>query len=106
MNCDFFINGLNLKIEASEDNTYIEDSYRIKKSKDMKNVLDHVRSKAPGEYIVHKRTLKSQVREWRAHNLLYALHIKRSRTRSVDLDNEPGWRRFCYFILSCLYFQI
>jgi len=30
--------------------------------------------------------------EWRAHNMLYALHIKRNRTRTVDLDiNEPWY---------------
>ena len=106
MVCDFLLNGLDIKVNASEKNTNIEDSYRIKKSKDMKWVIEHIRLNAPSEYIVHTRTLKSQIREWRAHNLLYALNIQRLRTKSVDLDKEPKWKRFCYFILSCLYFHI
>jgi hypothetical protein len=44
--------------------------------------------------------------EWRAHNMLYALHIKRNRTRTVDLDiNEPWYRKVGYLILSTLYLR-
>ena len=48
-----------------------------------------------------KRSIKSYVREWRAHNRLYALGIFRSRTKDVDLNvNEKWYRRLGYFFLG------
>lgn len=99
----FAYTNLDVEYDATENNTHIELSFSIKKSKDMKKILEQIRSEVPENYVVHVRTLKSQIREWRAHNLLYALHIQRHRTEAVDLDYEPSWRRFGYFILSCLY---
>ena len=49
----------------------------------------------------YTRTIKSEYREWKAHNFLYRIGFMRSRTGSVDIDqNEPMWRRFIYAILS------
>jgi len=55
-------------------------------------------------FAINKRTTAGMIIEWRAHNMLYALHIKRPRTRTVDLDiNEPWYRKIGYMILSTLY---
>ena len=96
----------NLIVEASENNTCIVNSYRVKNRKDMKNILLEVRRKAQNEptFAIHHRTIASMIREWRVHNLLYYLDIERDRTRSVDLDiAQPWYIRTAYFILSPFY---
>lgn len=47
------------------------------------------------------RSLKSYVREWRAHNRLYKLGLFKDRTKDVDLNVHEKWyRRLGYFILG------
>ena len=49
----------------------------------------------------YTRTLKSEYQEWKAHNFLYRMGIKRERTKRVDIDqNESKLRLFGYAILS------
>lgn len=44
--------------------------------------------------------------EWRSHNLLYSLGIKRASTKHVDLELHPKWYyKIGYFILSCCYLK-
>lgn len=96
----------NLVVRASESNTCIANSYRVKKSKDMKHVLLEIRQKAQNEpaFAIHHRSISSMIREWRVHNLLYYLDIERDRTRSVDLDiPQPWYIRTAYFMLSPFY---
>ena len=38
-----------------------------------------------------KRSVGSIRREWAAHNLAYALRIKRSKTKDCDLEFEQTW---------------
>lgn len=40
--------------------------------------------------------MSSLINEWKAHNLLYDLHLFRSHTRNVDLNNEPWYRKVIY----------
>lgn len=97
------IRDLEIAASASRENTWIEGSHRVKRRKDMKAVLWLIRDRVETDCMVWQRSVKSQIREWRAHNLLYALGIARKRTADVDLDAEPAWRRACFFVLSCLY---
>lgn len=47
------------------------------------------------------RTRKSQFNEWKAHNLLYRLDLRRDQTGHVYInENEPKWRRAIYALLS------
>lgn len=47
------------------------------------------------------RSLKSYVREWRAHNRLYKLGLFKDRTKDVDLNVAEKWyRRLGYFFLG------
>ena len=47
------------------------------------------------------RSLKSYVREWRAHNRLYKLGLFKDRTKDVDLNVHEKWyRRLGYFLLG------
>ena len=82
----------------------VKDSHKITRKKDIltclmgiHNTIDYLNLRSKG----YTRTLKSEYREWRAHNVLYRLGIARERTGSVDFDqNESKWRRFIYAILS------
>lgn len=94
-----------IKVHLTESNTSILDSYRIKSISDMINVLKKIRETCDDSYAIHKRNIFSMVNEWRAHNLLYSLHIKRDRTGSVDLDTGQNiCMKTAYTILSILYF--
>lgn len=93
--------------------TRIPNSYRIKSIQDMKDIINRSREKVNKSrpailhtFAINKRTTAGMIIEWRAHNMLYALHIKRNRTRTVDLDiNEPWYRKVGYLILSTLYLR-
>mgnify|MGYP006907957582 FL=1 len=43
----------------------------------MKCVINSIREKCDKTYVIHKRSMYSLINEWRSHNLLYDLHIKR-----------------------------
>lgn len=94
---------INPEIIISQNNLKIIDSYKIKTIKNMKYVIDSARQKCDESYVIHKRSMYSLINEWRAHNLLYDLHIQRERTKDVDLDNETLLRKICYSILSIFY---
>lgn len=95
-----------IKIHITESNTTIVDSYRISSIKDMTNVLNKIKEECSDQSLaIHKRSIFSMVNEWRAHNLLYSLHIKRDRTGSVDLNiGQNICMKIAYTILSILYF--
>lgn len=94
-----------INVLLSTDNTSIIDSYRIKRINDMVNVLKEIRNTCDNSYAIHKRSIFGMVNEWRVHNLLYFLHIKRSRTGTVDLNiNQSIWAKIAYTLLSVFYF--
>ena len=83
---------------------HIENSYRVQKSKHIRYMLEYIHGSVYYEVMRengYTRTLKSEYREWKAHNVLYRLGICRERTCSCDIDqNESKWKRFAYAILS------
>lgn len=88
--------------EISEINLKIIDSYKIKSIKEMKKILKEI--KELHYCLSFKRSTFSLINEWRAHNFLYNLHIKRSSTKDVDLNyNESSIRKIGYTILSLFY---
>jgi hypothetical protein len=100
-------NDVKNRISFSYENNpciHIKDSYLITRNEDIKAVLEYIRSL--DEYkklreVGYTRTPTSEFQEWKGHNVLYKLGYQRSRTCSVDIDqNEPKWRRFVYAILS------
>lgn len=94
-----------INVLLSANNTSIIDSYRIKKISDMVNVLKEIRNTCDNSYAIHKRSIFGMVNEWRVHNLLYLLHIKRDRTCTVDLNlNQSILTKIAYIILSIFYF--
>lgn len=94
-----------INVHLTEDNTSIIDSYRVKSISDMVSVLKKIRNTCDNSYAIYKRSIFSMVNEWRVHNLLYFLHIKRNRTGTVDLNiNQSIWAKIAYTLLSVFYF--
>lgn len=96
--------------EISKFNTHIEGSHRFKSRRDMEQILHTFRIETFGRkeaYLlaINRIGKNTQIREWRAHNLLYALGIARKRTESVDLNDNKWYCKTAYFILSCLYWH-
>lgn len=99
----------NIEIEVifAPKNIKIINSYKIIKSKDMKACIDLIgREAVLSNFYWYKRSDKSWLREWKAHNLLYRLNCKRSSTKDTDLsEDESMFRRIGYFILSLFYWK-
>ena len=94
-----------INVLLSINNTSIADSYRIRRIDDMVNVLKKIRNTCDNSYAIHKRSIFGMVNEWRVHNLLYFLHIKRRRIGTVDLNiNQSIWAKIAYTLLSVFYF--
>lgn len=83
---------------------HIDNSYLITSGMEIKNILNYIRTLDGYKKLQscgYTRTPNSEYREWRGHNTLYRLGIRRNRTGSVDIDqNEPMWRRLIYAVLS------
>ena len=94
------------KVILYRNSIHIEKSYNVDSVSDMRTVLECARKLASQLYgYNYKRTTDSWVKEWKAHNLLYLLGIKRDSTRDVDLnEDESKKRRFAYAVLSSFYF--
>ena len=94
-----------INVLLSINNTSITNSYRIRRIDDMVNVLKKIRNTCDNSYAIHKRSIFGMVNEWRVHNLLYFLHIKRRKTGTVDLNiNQSIWAKIAYTLLSVFYF--
>ena len=74
---------------VTANNVHIVDSYQVRK-RDMLPTIQAIHTAEPGSF-VWRRSPKSLRREWATHNLLYALHIARSRTKDVDLNYPQPW---------------
>lgn len=92
--------------------TSIENSFQIRNIKEMKTIINTAKTISKGchrrykEYAIHVRTMFGMICEWRAHNLLWSLGIKRERTKHVDLELKVKWYyKIGYFILSCCYLR-
>mgnify|MGYP003296888632 CR=1 FL=1 len=93
-----------LHISFDELNIHIEDSYQVKTKKEMEAILWIVEGASFNRGISYARKRASWIREWKAHNLLYKLGLFKSRTKSVDLNENESWfKRLGYFILSIFY---
>jgi hypothetical protein len=90
-----------IHVALSDSTITIMDSYKVKRLKHMREVIDWVKTY---DTEVGKRSWISLVSEWRAHNLLYWLGVEKDRTVHCDLNNETSIRRVLYFLGSLVYF--
>lgn len=105
-NVEMFYRNSVLYVTTTAYNTHIENSYIVKSRKDMRGILECIEYNSLCGDAVRRIPMKTMLREWRAHNLLYALGIARKHTGSVDLNEEHWWRRIGYFVLSLMYWRV
>lgn len=87
-----------VKIQYDSKNIHIVNSYLVNNKSKMFTIL--ILFKEVTKY-KSKRTLKSWIREWKAHNRLYRVGLFRSHTRDCDLEeNEKLHRLIVYQILG------
>lgn len=97
---------MKIKYHVTPNCVTIYDSYKVKETKDMERLIQQIRyDYLLNDYIVNKRSMSSLINEWKAHNLLYDLHLFRKHTKDVDLDNELWYRKIIYWILSKFYIK-
>lgn len=95
-----------LYITTTPANTHIENSYLVKSRKDMRRILGAINENSSCGDAIRRIPVATMIREWRAHNLLYALGIAKNRTRDVDLNENKWYLRVAYVMLSCLYWRL
>ena len=79
---------MNLNISYSDDNTHVENSYLVE---DIGFEVGSIIRERYLRKLQITRTYESYVREWKGHNRLYKLHLFRSHTKDVDLnENNSG----------------
>ncbi len=81
----------------SENNLHIINSFDYRK-KEMQKVLSDLRNLHPRS-MVWWRDMQSLIDEWCVHNALYRLHIMRSHTADVDLNN-PCRAEWLYILFA------
>ena len=90
------INGV--RIQYNSQNIHIANSYQVENIYDMKIILRLFKIKTG---YCSKRSLKSWIKEWKAHNRLYRLGFFKSHTKDCDLEeNEKLHRLIAYQILG------
>lgn len=89
-----------IQYSLSANNCHIIDGYLTRSREVMEDFCKNV---LPARFKA-ARSVQSYVAEWRAHNLLYDLHLFRSHTKDTDLNiDEKKIARFFYGILSLFY---
>ena len=87
-----------VKINYDEKNIRIVNSFKINKIEDMILILRIFQIRTGYK---SKRSLRSWIKEWKAHNRLYKLGLFKSHTKDCDLEeNEKWWRLLVYQFLG------
>ena len=87
-----------VRIQYNSQNIHIANSYLVTSKRKMFTIL--VLFKEMTNY-KSKRTIKSWIKEWKAHNRLYRLGFFKSHTKDCDLEeNEKLYRLITYQILG------
>ena len=92
-----------LEVWFSSSNVHIKKSWQIE-CDSIDACIDLIREHGEKLGYSYKRSNKSWLKEWRAHNLLYNFNYKSLQTADVDLnEDESAIRLFMYNILSFVY---
>ena len=85
-------------------NIHIKDSHKLYSRQEVEDALAYIHSTFEYKKLIsmgYTRTLKEQVDEWIAHNVMWSWGYRRNRTSSVDLDqNESKFRKIIYSIIA------
>lgn len=101
----YVVYGVKISVSTGDDPClHIKDSWRVTDVYQQEYILGVLREVEEYQELQasgYSRTLKSELREWRAHNFLYKIGYKRERTGTTDIDQkESKFRRFIFAILS------
>lgn len=91
------------QIVYGRDSVQVRNSFLIKERADIKAYVKYIKGSPDCPYVVSRRKDMSLVREWEAHNFLFAYGVRPAQTKDVDFVDEPLRRRICYCLLSILY---
>ena len=87
--------------EISDADLKIYNSFEVSK-RDFRKVLKDIETEKPS-YSVWRRTKCGMCLEWATHNACYALGIKPSSTKDVDLNYPQKWyEALAYGIVGAL----
>lgn len=85
---------------VTDNNIHINNSCSYSK-KQFGTVYNVLRGLYPDNAVLNNRSNYSLSCEWATHNLLYDLHIFRSRTADVDLNYPQKWyEKIGYFLVG------
>lgn len=100
----FQYNGMTINVKFSAKNVHIVDSYKIRKVADMKAIIKLIKAEAKRRGLKYRRSDRSWLTEWKAHNYMYDKNIERARTASVDLEENLGFfKSLSYSLLAARY---
>lgn len=86
------------------DNIHLRDSYRVRNTERMKTLLNFIKLRYySDQYFFHHLPLDVLIDEWKAHSLLYDLHLFRSHTKDADLNKNNKLIQFGYYVLARIY---
>lgn len=92
-----------LKVNVSNNQYEICNSYLIKSKKEMKRIIENLKKNYP-TYDISKCSTFVLVSEWASHNLCYKLNILRSRTKDANLNTGKKWYiNILYILCGMLY---
>lgn len=77
-----------VKTIIRKDDIEIQNSYLIRKTNEMFIMLKALMNKKKYKEYGYNRKMSSYIAEWKVHNFLYRLGIKRARTKDVNLNRE------------------
>ena len=98
-----YIEKYDLHVRFQPMNVHVRDSYKLTYRAEVWDAINIIKDTKRGSR--YRRSAKSWNREWVAHNWLYWHNLFVSHTESVDLnDDEPFWKRLCYFIIYVISF--
>jgi len=87
-----------MKVRYTRIKTIIYDSYLMT---DVAKQVEDIINERVDMDLKTTRTLKSYIRETKAHNRLYKLGLFRKHTRNCDLEeNIKWWKEIIYFIIG------
>jgi len=88
-----------IECTITDENINIKDSYLVMSDDKKLEIIDDLLK----TFIWFKehRTSKDMLNEWRVHNQLYKLNIKKEHTKSVDFEYKQNiFMKFLYWLIS------
>ena len=91
--------GTVLEVRITMTCTTIIDSYRVRSNAVKKEAIDKIRITYPEAF--GKRSNRSILSEWKAHNAMYCHNIEVERTRTSDFEHEQTlFHAICFALIN------